>query len=73
MENSSIGNMMRMGGLVTAGVSLVAGTVFTFAMPTSCSIIGSLGMVFFFFLAIVGAIVFLSGLVIEKRKRTSTG
>ncbi|MFC2038404.1 hypothetical protein ACFLUG_01350 [Chloroflexota bacterium] len=69
MEKNSVGADIRLGGLITAILSLVTGLIFAFATPDSCSLVGGLGVVFFSFLVVAGIMVFFSGLIVEKRSR----
>ncbi len=66
-ESYSTGYLLRIGGLFTAVFSLLGGAIFTFAVPSSCSVVGGFGMVFFTILLAASIIAFVLGLVLDRR------
>ena len=71
MTETSSGGKMKITGLLTAVISLLIGVVFAVTIGRSCGFLGSLIIVVCFMASLVGGVLFVSGIIIEKRSHKS--
>lgn len=69
MQNYTPSDILRIGGIFTIAFSVITGLLVAFVLPTACSIVGGLGLVFLGFLLFIGLLAFASGLILQRRNR----
>ena len=62
-------SLLRVGGAFTAVFSLVMGLFVLFVIPVACTFVGSLQLAILGLLFVLGALTFLIGVVLSRRKR----
>ncbi len=62
-------SLLRVGGAFTAVFSLVMGLFVLFVVPIACTFVGSLQLAILGLLFVLGALTFLIGVVLSRRKR----
>jgi len=73
LDSYNNGSVLRLGGMFTVVLSVAVGLLVLFVLPTACSVVGGLQLVFLGFLGFLGLCVFIVGLVLLRRKAISSG
>ncbi len=71
-HNPTKGSVLRIAGAFTAIFSLAVGLLVLFVIPSACSFVSGLLLIFLGFLFIIGGLAFLLGSVMLRRKRVES-
>ena len=69
MQEYTTSDILRIGGIFTVSFSVIAGLLVAFVLPTACSAVGGLELVFLCFLLFAGGLALAAGLILQRLNR----